>query len=714
MLYQPEHHTMPHLLYYNAVVHDRPPQPRDGTAEQTSYPESSVLITASHRVYAKTEVTHYPSHKGTHRKMTSTATLTSFAILKTHLDYGRDYFDYIRPFVLQILADTRPPSFTSDLVKRHLQDRYGLRIPERTIEIVLKRIVRQRYLKKAHHSYRITGDLPNSKMALVQQETENQINAVLRGLQEYHATLNTVAPLQDTATSICRFLSRFDISCLKAYLQGTTIPPMGQGDDTDITLVGKYVLHLQEKSPVLFEYFMVMVQGHMLANALLCPDLERAPQYYKETVFYLDTPIVIKLLGLDSEQSRAATQTLVEHLINLRSRIRIFSHTRDELDHVLKYAYNNWHNPDARTPIIVETRKRQFSRSDLWLAYTELDKNLHLHEIRVQRSPEYNDDSQLDELHFEDFLDDEVSYYNPNARDYDIKSVRSIFALRGNIMPTSLEKSRAVLVSSNRAFARAAFKYGEKNRASYQISSVIDDLTLTNLSWLKAPVGAPDLPKAKVLAYSYAALQPSRQFLEISLSRMDDLKANRQVTAEDHQLLRMSSMTHDRLMTFTMGDASKVTPDTVLDTLSTIKRDIRSKENRKLEEERLRRSDIQDELRTTSASLERQTGAYDKLRSKIYWQIESKSAQKAKIAKRAFITVTVLLGGAPAILTLGSILPPAIGIPLALGSPITFITVARFLLGSPDLQSIEQRLHRHYMGKAIMEQESKLGIKISV
>ena len=38
----------------------------------------------------------------------STNTLTSLAILKVHVDQGKDYLDYLRPFILEVLIETQP------------------------------------------------------------------------------------------------------------------------------------------------------------------------------------------------------------------------------------------------------------------------------------------------------------------------------------------------------------------------------------------------------------------------------------------------------------------------------------------------------------------------------------------------------------------------------------------------------------------------------
>jgi len=61
----------------------------------------------------------------------------------------------------------------------------------------------------------------------------------------------------------------------------------------------------------------VIVQGHMLANALLCPDLQNASPTYKGLTFYLDTPLLIQRLGVEGDAKKAA----IEKLIGLLGRL---------------------------------------------------------------------------------------------------------------------------------------------------------------------------------------------------------------------------------------------------------------------------------------------------------------------------------------------------------------------------------------------------------
>ena len=226
-------------------------------------------------------------------------TLTSLAILKVNIDQGHDYLDYIRPFVLQILVDQNLDVITSNSISQYLSEQFGLEVPIRTVDIVLRRISRSLPIKRKSGVYRKIGELPDPQIASKQAKAERQIDAVLNGL--YQFSQDTSAPLANSGEAvapICAFLSEFAITCLRAQLRGTAIPNVDRARRSDIVLVGNYVHHVRESDPERFDGFLILVRGHMLANALVCPDLINCPKSYRNVSFYLDTPLLVHRLGI--------------------------------------------------------------------------------------------------------------------------------------------------------------------------------------------------------------------------------------------------------------------------------------------------------------------------------------------------------------------------------------------------------------------------------
>ena len=510
-------------------------------------------------------------------------TLTSLAILKVNVDHGRDYLEYLRPFVLHVLANHTPEPITDDVVRRLLLQDFGLEIPSRVVEIVLRRIGRSRFIEREGGIYRITGEVPDPHISARMAAAERHITAVVEDLKNFSGeTTNPIVTDDAAITAICAFLSEFDITCLRCYLRGSAIPNLQGSHGTDIVLVSDYVQYLRRTAPIRFDSFMVIVQGHMLANALTCPDLRDTPDNFRNVTFYVDTPLLVRAIGAEGDDKRTAALEMFNLVKSLGGKVAIFSHSREELQRVIQGAANFLESADGRSAIVLESRRRGTTRSDLLLLAEKIDDLLNAANVDVEDTPRYIHEFQIDETVFEKVLGDEVSYYNPRARQYDINSVRSIYVLRGNTSAVLLERSRAVFVTSNSGFAKAAWEYGQQHESSANVSSVITDFSLANMAWLKAPMKTPSIPTSQLLAFSYAALEPSSGLLEKYLTEIDRLERGQTITARDHQLLRGSPLVYRELMHLTLGDESALTAGTITETLKRVSREITKEESEKL------------------------------------------------------------------------------------------------------------------------------------
>ena len=307
----------------------------------------------------------------------STETLTSLAMLKVHLDRRQDYLDYLRPFILQVLVAHAPEVLKDATVRNLIRDDFGLEIPERAVQIVLKRLSRKHPIKKDHGVYQITGELPDPRIDTKKADAARHIEAVISGLIEFSkGTAKPTGSRDEAVTAICAFLTKFNIPCLRAYLRGTAIPAVEGQNHSQIVLVSKYVVALQKTDPERFESFLVVLKGHMLANALLCPDLKNAPKSYDGVTFYLDTPLLVRQLGLEGKPRKAAVDNLRALLLNLGAIVAIFSHSRAELESVIIGSAEHIDSPSARGAIVMEARERGTTRSDLLLLLGQIDDKL--------------------------------------------------------------------------------------------------------------------------------------------------------------------------------------------------------------------------------------------------------------------------------------------------------------------------------------------------
>ena len=637
--------------------------------------------------------------------MKSNATLTSLAMLKVKIDQSQDYLDYLNPFVLQVLIDRTSPEFTIINVKEEILEQFGLVIPERSIGIVLKRLARSGLIKRTEGYYRIIKDLPDPEIVTKKVEAERHINAVASGLIDFSRDNATpIEHVEYAVEAISTFLSRFDISCLRAYLRGTAIPEPSRDDSTDVVLVSEYVVHLQRNNPERFRSFMIMVEGHMLANALLCPDLQNtlSNRQYRNTTLYLDTPLLVWRLGIEGEAKEATISELISLLQQWGGKIGAFSHSREELETVIRGAADNIDSRNGRGAIVMHARQQGITKSDMLLLAGQINDKLARAKIEIEQTPKYLDRFQIDETEFEQILGDEIAYYNPHAIKYDINSVRSIYALRRNGRPSSLEDCKALLITNNSAFARAAWNYGRQHEASKEISSVITAFSLANILWLKAPMAAPALPRVEIISFAHAALQPSTAFLNKFLTEIDKLEKRGSINERDHQLLRSEYQVDRYLMEGTLGDENRLTDQTIKEVLERIHGDIKREESNKTIVEREARQNLQNELETYIQNQE-------KTRQLLYQMCRRKTKRRMNFITSA-ICIFILLGFFYGIDLQSRNL--FISLPLLLGALfLTLFELANLLFGY-SVANIHRKLSSYLMNRFLKRTAEQTGIDL--
>jgi hypothetical protein len=560
--------------------------------------------------------------------MASMETLSSLAMLKVKVDGGSDYLDYLRPFVHQVLFEHKPDPVTDRVISEFIRSDFGLDIPTRTVQIVLKRLSIKLPLERVNDGYRIKGQIPDRGLLRKKSEAARHISSIVLGILDFDQSGRRLLDGEEAAVgAICAFLNEFNVACLQSHLRGTAIPLVENQGQSHLVLVSEYVLHLQKYDPDRFSSFMVLVQGHMLANALLAPDLKDAPKTFKRVTFFLDTPLLVQSLGLEGPLKEKAINELISLLRRLGGRIAAFSHSNEELVKVIRGAADHIENQKGRGAIVFEARRNNTTKSDLLLLGEKLDDLLEEKGISIEKTPAYSAEFQIDEVAFQTFLEDEISYFNPRAKEYDINSVRSVIALRGNSYPSTIEKAKAVFVTSNAGFARAAYEYSKDPTEPTAVSSVITDFALANMAWLKAPMGAPNIPMTELLSYSYAAFRPTDKFLDRFLWEVEKLQKNGRISERDHQLLRSSVLVQDELMQLTLGDETYITEETISETLRRVETDIRQEESGKVKIE-------QEAHDRTRKERDEARQRIETIQERAYWEA-------ARLAKLCSLTVSV-------------------------------------------------------------------------
>ncbi|HEY4411105.1 MAG TPA: hypothetical protein VGO87_14600, partial [Acidimicrobiia bacterium] len=263
--------------------------------------------------------------------------LVTLAILKANWNAGRSYLDNFVPFVAECLRVGGAP-VTTKQVQDAMRKRYGIRIPQHTLETVLKRARHQGLATKSddlHHP-----DL-EALAATVTPSSNDFLRchaAVVDQLKSFAAERyrRTVSD-GDATTALESYVSEYGAPIVvQRAAANVEFDPAVVADPDLAFVVHAFVEHLAGSDPAGFDYLATVVEGSMLASVVYLPEAGTVQRKFTSmTTVYLDTPFLLRALGHLGPELAAPAEELVQLLRDNGARLACFDKTLSELRGVI-------------------------------------------------------------------------------------------------------------------------------------------------------------------------------------------------------------------------------------------------------------------------------------------------------------------------------------------------------------------------------------------
>lgn len=238
--------------------------------------------------------------------------------------------------------------------------------------------------------------------------------------------------------------------------------------------------------------------------------------------------------------------------------------------------------------------------SDIEFIISRLPEILNKHKINIVDRPSHAIPLGLDETEFTRILQEEVRYQRKEPLQHDIDALTSIHRLRKGQLSRSIESCKSIFVTTNISLARACARFFRKEYHGTTVPLCTVDNVLTTIMWVKKPITAPDLPKKRIIADCYAALNPQDNLWKIYLDEIDRLQVSGDLTDDDYNLLRYSTEARRALMDVTLGEFEAFVEGSVYEVLNRAKENLRAELEKALrleEEQKLKALQQYDEQR---------------------------------------------------------------------------------------------------------------------
>lgn len=408
--------------------------------------------------------------------------------------------------------------------------------------------------------------------------------------------------------------------------------------------IAKFILKEYERNSVLMDYITSLVKGYYVTSAIYLhienPNIKSAS--FKDVTFYLDTRILLALLGLKSKEENDSVCVALDVLQRNGAKLACFNYNLDEVESILQAYKNSLLSPYVRPSnyTLEYLDEQRYSSSQVETLLQAFRKSLksfhHIDNGDVDSLIQHLDQQRIIEL-----VQQIKPNYNTDKLANDIYAIDVVKQRRNGHCTQAIETCKAVFVTTNTVFIKAIKSYMKETSSNGCFPHAISVDELCVLAWIKDFKRPDEIPKMRLLENVTAAMKPSTDLMNEFFDQLDVLKAAGEFSDDDVAQLRVNAYARYELMDITHGSKEAVTADTISA--------IYSRVNKKAEEQGYERGRADAERQSRLDRETEHNSACKKIRERIEREYQSKQSKYLFVARVVVLIVAVAFSAATGI-----------------------------------------------------------------
>lgn len=432
-------------------------------------------------------------------------------------------------------------------VRSQIASRWGLDLPTQVVENLLRRAARRGLCDRKDRQFEATQE--GIELALkVEERAREAARSEATVARELAATLRTTGDNSDIdeATAmrmLLGFLDRHAAPMLKFAVGLKGDAPEFGGFDADDARVASFVRRALVEDAVLGPALEPLIKGAVLTSALYLPAAGTEMRRFDRTTLYLDTPLLLKVSGMEGPEAEIAVRELVDAAKTFGARVCAFEHSFGEARGVLHGVLDvlsTGRSPSTVRGVLSHQLAAGTSPSEFLLAIEGFEGALEQAGLEILEKPPAEADLTLAEGELEESLLESISYAHPQAVFKDLDSIAAVYRLRRGRRVEQIERCRALLITDNFSLVLVANRFLGLGRDG-TIGVAMVDHELSTVLWSKQPTSAPDLPINQVIADAYSLMDPGPRVWKRFMAVVDELAERNEVDAEQVFQLRFNA-----------------------------------------------------------------------------------------------------------------------------------------------------------------------------
>ncbi len=516
-------------------------------------------------------------------------TIISLAMLYALWESKRqDILELISPFILYAVGITTKVGEAIDVGKvcERMVDEFGYRsfqpaIVNKVLTRVSGKASHANVVERKNKSYYLKTSLDNLIENFNSRRTDCKVksDAVTMSLSKYLNDNNVRGRTNySQAEAEKNLLSFFEANGNSVLISVDDLNRIMSKDNEMEYFIAKYILEQNEKKSIYMDYIVELVKGYFVTTAIYLqaenPDITTST--FKDVTFYIDTAVLLALLGYKSDPENDSAQEMVKNLRKSGANLACFTYNIEEVESILN-AYKNSKNQETRKASTVTLE--YFDKLSYPSSHVDAELRTFTKKLFNNFGIEAVDPAKLLEqvgasnkvagLLNDDEIESYVKKINPNYNldtlPDDIRAINAISRIRGGKELNYIEKCKAVFVTKNTVLVSATRKYLAEQHFNPGFPIALSDSDLCVIAWLKDFKSNNNLPKMRLLENVLAVITPSQEIMNVYFSHVNTLENRGELTEDDATLLRIDQYAKKELMNITHGNPKEVHEETIFE-----------------------------------------------------------------------------------------------------------------------------------------------------
>ena len=480
--------------------------------------------------------------------------ITLIAAVKTLHSGGDDLLSAISSLVLHCI-DTENISLSG--VKQRFQKAYITEIPEGMLCTILKRLKHKNLveyeskfsnirLKKPEGTQKRI-DLQNSTSSL-----KREYSSLIEDMKLYYASKKYLLP-GNFEKELIAFIDQ-NIGDTSSLMNGIS------ADDRNSKYVARYIAHIEKSDPTKFKLLQNIFFGRVYIDIIKTRSDYSKNVTLKPVKVYLDTNIILSVLGFDDKADKQRADELLQILIQApKIELLVFDETVSEARQRIRYAsreIKTYNNNIAVDSLASRLKRAGYTKESLVPIIENLENSIKDQGIKIVSLPAIDEESIVYRDMSESISSESVKLDRqkaPEALRHDALVLCAIKKLRENMTSNLFEKSQQLFVTPDISINTVSRDQAKKLH-TYPLS--ISVIEIVSTLWMRH-IGNEDIANSLIRQSIMAYVREraiSQGLWNKFIAAIEEAKNNNRLTRDDIAMI-MSDEETKRILAEKQYDA---------------------------------------------------------------------------------------------------------------------------------------------------------------